>query len=96
VPSTWRVKVSSDVASLNLFHTEFCFTLIVANCYSIQDQSFGEKLQKVMNVQYKANWNCHYESPRCNEYILRKKEKSQWNCFINVLGIETSLSFICD
>jgi hypothetical protein len=24
------------------------------------------------NVQYKSNWNCHYESPLYNEYILIK------------------------
>jgi hypothetical protein len=26
----------------------------------------------VYNVQYKSNWNCHYESPLYNEYILIK------------------------
>jgi hypothetical protein len=26
----------------------------------------------VTNVQYKSNWNCHYESPLCNEYIPAK------------------------
>jgi hypothetical protein len=27
---------------------------------------------KVNNVQYKSNWNCHYESPLHNDYILIK------------------------
>jgi hypothetical protein len=27
----------------------------------------------VNNVQCKSNWNCHYESPPYNEYILIKK-----------------------
>jgi hypothetical protein len=30
----------------------------------------------INNVQHKSNWNCHYESPLYNEYILIKK-KSQ-------------------
>jgi hypothetical protein len=27
----------------------------------------------VTNVQYKHDWNCHYESLPCNEYFLIKK-----------------------
>jgi hypothetical protein len=30
----------------------------------------------VTNVQYKSNWNCHYESPLYNEYILIKNKIS--------------------
>jgi hypothetical protein len=26
----------------------------------------------VTNIQYKPNWNCHYESPLYDEYILIK------------------------
>jgi hypothetical protein len=26
----------------------------------------------INNVQYKSNWNCHYESSLYNEYILIK------------------------
>jgi hypothetical protein len=26
----------------------------------------------VTNIQYKPSWNCHYESPPYNEYILIK------------------------
>jgi hypothetical protein len=32
----------------------------------------------VNNVQYKSNWNCHYESPPYNEYILIK------NCILKI------------
>jgi hypothetical protein len=37
----------------------------------------------VTNVQYKPNWNFHYESPLYNEYILIKifkKEKNAAKC----------------
>jgi hypothetical protein len=29
------------------------------------------------NAQYKSNWNCHYESPLYNEYILIKNYKKK-------------------
>jgi hypothetical protein len=31
----------------------------------------------VNNVQYKSNWNCHFESPLYNEYILIKAFKKK-------------------
>jgi hypothetical protein len=45
------------------------------------------------NVQYKPNWNCHYESPPYNKYILIKNYKKKKKPYCSAMSFPWELSF---